>query len=94
MASARKLSKWRIFYCLQETLRGSLNSEYKYFEFVYRKLVLIATQDAFETHMNNEAYTCLQNLGAVKPIRAFRASFALLGYSGPGQLDAVSQVRN
>ena len=56
--------------------------------------MLIATQDAFEVHMSNEAYTCLQNLGAVNPIRAFRASFALLGYSGPGQLDAVTQVMN
>ena len=76
----------------QKLLSGSLNSEY--FEFFYRKLVLIATKDAFQTHMNNEAYTCLQNLGAVNPIRAFRASFALLGYSGPGQLDAVTQVMN
>ena len=54
--------------------------------------MLIATQDAFHTHMTNKAYAALYRFGAFHPIRAFRASYALLGYSGPGRLNAVTQV--
>ena len=50
--------------------------------------MLIANQDAFDYAI----YTALTKFGAVNPIKDFRSSFALLGYSGPGELDAVTQV--
>ena len=54
--------------------------------------MLIATQDAFKTHMTNTTYTVLTKFGAVNPIKDFCASFYLLGYSGLGEQDAVTQV--
>ena len=43
--------------------------------------------------MTKAAYDALKKFGATNQLRnKFRNSYALLGYSGPGELDAVAQV--
>ena len=59
----------------------------------YRKLVLISVQDASAKKMTEIAYETMKRVGATNPLKYhFRSSYALLGYSGPGKLDAVTQV--
>ena len=43
--------------------------------------------------MTKAAYDALKKFGAKNQLRnIFRNSYALLGYSGPGEVDAVTQV--
>ena len=59
----------------------------------FRKLVLVAIQDEGSKKMTDAAYEALERFGATNQLRnKFRSSFALLGYSGPGQFDAITQV--
>ena len=54
---------------------------------------MIAIQDEGSRLMTAAAYDLLQRLGADNPLRnKNRSSYALLGWSGPGTLDAVKQV--
>ena len=54
---------------------------------------MIAVQDASSEQMSDGAYDALGSFGAINPLKyKFRNSYALLGYSGPGELDAVTQV--
>ena len=54
---------------------------------------MIAVQDASHGQMSDGAYEALELFGATNPLKyKLRNSYALLGYSGPGKLDAVTQV--
>ena len=54
---------------------------------------MVAIQDEGSNKMTDAAYDALKRLGAENPLKNnFRSSYALLGYSGPGELDAVTQV--
>ena len=58
-----------------------------------RKLVLVAIQDEGSHRMSNLGYNALRRFGAHNQIKKnFRSSYALLGWSGHGKLDAVTQV--
>ena len=64
------------------------------FRFSCRRLVLIAIKDEGSAKMTDEAYNSLKEFGANSPLnKNFRGSYALLGWSGPGTLDAVTQVK-
>lgn len=55
--------------------------------------MLIAVQDASSGHMTDAAYHALKEFGARNPLKGkLRNSYALLGWSGYGVLDAVTQV--
>ena len=58
------------------------------------RLVLVAIQDEASNKMSNSAYDALKRFGATNQIRGkFRSSYALIGWSGYGQLSAVTQVQ-
>ena len=58
------------------------------------RLVLVAIQDEGSKKMSNSAYDALKRFGARNQIRFnYRSSYALLGWSGDGQLSAVTQVQ-
>ena len=60
----------------------------------YRLLVLIAIQDEGSARMNATAYDALKKVGAKDPLRGDpRSSYALLGWSGPGVPNFVTQVK-
>ena len=62
--------------------------------FRFRKLVLIAIQDESSHNMNDAAYNALIKLGAVNPLKKnYRSSYAQIGWSGPGQIHVIGQVR-
>ena len=59
-----------------------------------RKIVLGAIQDEGSRGMIRNAYKALIKVGASNPLmRGYRGSFALLGYTGPGRLPFIRQVR-
>ena len=59
----------------------------------YRRIVLIAIQDEAATKMTNSAYDAMRRFGALSQYRhEYRSSFALIGWSGPGNSAIVTQV--
>ena len=55
--------------------------------------MLVAIQDEASFKMSDTAYDALKRFGAANQLRKkFRSSYALLGWSGYGQLSAVTQV--
>ena len=65
-----------------------------FLHFRFRKLVLIAIQDEGSRNMNNAAYNALITLGAINPLKKnIRSSYAQIGWTGPGQIDVIGQVR-
>ena len=64
-----------------------------FFQIYFRRFVLVAIQDSAGARMSNTAYEALKMFGARNQLMyKYRNSYALLGWSGPGVLDAVSQV--
>lgn len=64
-----------------------------FFQIYFRRLVLVAIGDSAGNRMSDAAYNALIKFGARNQLKyKFRNSYALLGWSGPGVLDAVSQV--
>lgn len=56
-------------------------------------MVLVAIQDSAGGQMSDAAYNALKKFGARNQLKyKFRNSYALLGWSGQGVLDAVTQV--
>ncbi len=54
---------------------------------------MIAIKDEGSDKMTDEAYNLFKEFGAYSPLnKNYRGSYALLGWSGPGTLDAVTQV--
>ncbi len=54
---------------------------------------MIAIKDDGSYRMRPDAYDLLERFGADKPLQnKYRSSYALLGWSGPGTLDALTQV--
>ena len=65
----------------------------KYF-FIFSKIVLVAIQDEAQRKMYSPAYTALRRIGARSPMNAgYRASFTLIGYTGPGRPSFIKQVK-
>jgi hypothetical protein len=55
--------------------------------------VLVGIQDEGKRRMIGSAYAALRKIGARNPLNAaFRGSFALVGYTGPGRPAFVRQV--
>ena len=58
------------------------------------KIVLVAIQDEAQRKMYSPAYAALRRIGARSPMNAgYRASFALIGYTGPGRPSFIKQVK-
>ena len=56
-------------------------------------MVLIAIQDDGSKKMSTAGYDALEKVGAQDLLRgSYRSSYALLGWSGPGAPDFVTQV--
>ena len=61
---------------------------------LYRRIVLIAIQDAAGEKMTNSAYYAMRRFGAWSQYKnELRSSFALIGWSGPGKTNFVTQVK-
>ena len=44
--------------------------------------------------MNDSAYNALIKLGAVNPLKKnYRSSYAQIGWTGPGKINVIAQVR-
>lgn len=57
-------------------------------------IVLVAIQNEGQRRMTSAAYSALRRLGARNPLNAaYRGSFALIGYTGPGRPSFVRQVK-
>ena len=70
-----------------------INIRHDKFRSSCRRIVLIAIQNEGSSRMTDEAYDLLERFGANNILRKkYRSSYALLGWSGPGTLDAVTQV--
>ena len=64
-------------------------------EIISRVLVLIAIQDEGSREMSEAAYKALEKFGAQDPLKEnYRSSYALLGWSGPGVPNFITQVCN
>jgi hypothetical protein len=56
--------------------------------------VLIAIQDDGSRDMTDPGYEALEMVGAQNPLRRiYRSSYALIGWSGPGAPNFITQVR-
>ena len=56
--------------------------------------MLVAIQDEGQKRILSSAYTALRRIGARNPLNAaYRGSFALIGYTGPGRPSFVRQVK-
>ena len=55
---------------------------------------MIAIQDESSANMNDAAYNALIKLGAVNPLKKnYRSSYAQIGWTGPGKINVIAQVR-
>lgn len=62
---------------------------------LYRRIVLVAIKDEASYKMKKTDYEYLKQIGAKDPIMSeHRGSFTLVGYSGPGRLSFIRQVRS
>ena len=56
--------------------------------------MFVAIQDEAKRRMISSAYTALRRIGARNALKAaYRGSFALIGYTGPGRPAFVRQVK-
>ena len=48
--------------------------------------------DEASDKMNADGYVSLEEIGALNPMKEYRGSFTLVGYTGPGRPSFIRQV--